>query len=290
MKRLIIFFAGTFLFFSFVTSSVAEIDWNISSDFKTDSTPLDLASSLDGKLIFTLTKGKINIHSNDGKLKGTIEVNPDMDNISVSGLALAGIEAKIYLSSTKSRTVQEISYSFVVQINTKNSPFLGKEDAQVEVVVFSEFQCPHCSRLGPLFEETLANNPETVKIVYKNFPIRGHNNARPAALAALAAHEQGKFWEYHDELYANMPQLGPKKYQEIAETLELDLEKFKKDQTSPEVTKQLERDLQDAKQAGVRGTPTIFINGRKLKDRNIVSVQKLIDAELDRLGKEKNVD
>ena len=87
-----------------------------------------------------------------------------------------------------------------------------------------------------------------------------------------------------------MRQLGPKKYQEIAETLKLDLEKFKKDQTSPEVTKQLERDLQDAKQAGVRGTPTIFINGRKLKDRNIVSVQKLIDAELDRLGKEKNVD
>ena len=286
MKRLIIFFAGTFLFFSFVTSSVAEIDWNISSDFKTDSTPLDLASSLDGKLIFTLTKGKVNIYSNDGKLKGTIEVNPDMDNISVSGLALAGIEAKIYLSSTKSKTVQEISYSFVVQINTKNSPFLGKEDAQVEVVVFSEFQCPHCSRLGPLFEQTLENNPETVKIVYKNFPIRGHNNARPAALAALAAHEQGKFWGYHDELYANMSQLGPKKYQEIAETLELDLEKFKKDQTSPEVTKQLERDLQDAKQAGVRGTPTIFINGRKLKDRNIVSVQKLIDAELDRLGKE----
>ncbi|MCD6389346.1 MAG: thioredoxin domain-containing protein [Desulfobulbaceae bacterium] len=290
MKRLIIFFAGTFLFFSFVTSSVAEIDWNISSDFKTDSTPLDLASSLDGKLIFTLSKGKVHIHSNDGKLKGTIEVNPDMDNISVSGLSLAGIEAKIYLSSTKSRTVQEISYSFVVQINTKNSPFLGKEDAQVEVVVFSEFQCPHCSRLGPLFEETLANNPETVKIVYKNFPIRGHNNAKPAALAALAAHEQGKFWEYHDELYANMRQLGPKKYQEIAETLKLDLEKFKKDQTSPEVKKQLERDLQDAKQAGVRGTPTIFINGRKLKDRNIVSVQKLIDAELDRLGKEKNVD
>ena len=286
MKRLIILFAGTFLFFSFVTSSVAEIDWEISSDFKTDSAPLDMASSLDGKLIFTLSKGKVDIHSNDGKLKGTIEVNPDMDNISVSGLALAGIEAKIYLSSTKSRTVQEISYSFIVQINTKNSPFLGKKDAQVEVVIFSEFQCPHCSRLGPLFEQILENNPETVKIVYKNFPIRGHNNAKPAALAALAAHKQGKFWEYHDELYANMRQLGPEKYQEIAENLKLDLEKFKKDQTAPEVIKQLETDLQDAKLAGVRGTPTIFINGRKLKQRNIVSVQKLIDEELDRLGKE----
>ena len=286
MKRLIILFAGTFLFFSFVTSSVAEIDWEISSDFKTDSAPLDMASSLDGKLIFTLSKGKVDIHSNDGKLKGTIEVNPDMDNISVSGLALAGIEAKIYLSSTKSRTVQEISYSFIVQINTKNSPFLGKKDAQVEVVIFSEFQCPHCSRLGPLFEQILENNPETVKIVYKNFPIRGHNNAKPAALAALAAHKQGKFWEYHDELYTNMRQLGPEKYQEIAENLKLDLEKFKKDQTAPEVIKQLETDLQDAKLAGVRGTPTIFINGRKLKQRNIVSVQKLIDEELDRLGKE----
>ncbi len=286
MKRLIIFLTGTFLFFSFITSSVAEIDWEISSDFKTDSAPLDMASSLDGKLIFTLTKGKVHIHSNDGKLKGTIEVNPDMDNISVSGLALAGIETKIYLSSTKSRTVQEISYAFIVQINTKNSPFLGKEDAQVEIVVFSEFQCPHCSRLGPLFEQILENNPETVKIAYKNFPIRGHNNAKPAAQAALAAHEQGKFWEYHDELYANMHQLSAKKYLEIAENLGLDLEKFKKDQASPAVIKHLQMDLQDAQQAGVRGTPTIFINGRKLKQRNLVSVQKLIDEELERLGKE----
>ena len=287
MKRLIIFFAGTFLFFSIATSSVAdEIDWEVSSDFKTDSAPLDLASSLNGKWIFTLTKGKVHIHSRDGKLKGTIPVNQDMDNISVSGLTLAGIEDKIYLSSKKSRTVQEISYSFIVQINTKNSPFLGKENALVEVVVFSEFQCPHCSRLGPLFEQILENNPETVKIVYKNFPLRGHQNARPAALAALAAHEQGKFWEYHDELYANMRQLGAEKYLEIAEKQELDLEKFKKDQGVAEVIKQLERDLQDAKQAGVRGTPTIFINGRKLKERNIVSAQKLIDEELERLGKE----
>ncbi len=132
----------------------------------------------------------------------------------------------------------------------------------------------------PLLEQVLENNPDTVKIVLKNMPLNFHEFAVPAALAALAAGNQGKFWEYHDELFANASSLTNKTFEEIAKKLELDLEKFKKDINSPEVQQQLAKDLNDAKEAGVTGTPTIFVNGVKLKRRELPAFQKLIDEAL----------
>ena len=125
----------------------------------------------------------------------------------------------------------------------------------------------------------LENNPDTVKIVLKNMPLNFHKFAAPAALAALAAGNQGKFWEYHDELFAS-PKLNNNSFDAIAAKLGLNLEKFKKDSASPAIQQQLAKDLHDAKEAGVTGTPTIFINGVKLKRRDLESFQKLIDEEL----------
>lgn len=131
----------------------------------------------------------------------------------------------------------------------------------------------------PLLEQVLEHNPDTVKIVLKNMPLNFHKLAAPAALAALAAGNQGKYWEYHDELFAT-PKLNKNSFDAIATKLGLDLVKFKKDSVSPAIQQQLAKDLQDAKEAGVTGTPTIFINGVKLKKRDLPSFQKLIDEEL----------
>ena len=111
-------------------------------------------------------------------------------------------------------------------------------------------------------------------------PLNFHEFAVPAALAALAAGKQGKYWEYHDELFANAPNLTKNSFEEIAKKLGLDLEQFKKDVNSPEVQQQLAKDLNDAKEAGVTGTPTIFVNGVKLKRRELPAFQKLIDEAL----------
>ncbi len=268
------------LSFTLAANAAARVDVEISSAFKTTETPLDIASSLDGKLIFVLSTGRVAIYERNGQLKDIIAVAKEMDHISVSGLAMAGLEDKIFLSSGKTGEVQEISYTFVVRIDTTGSPFLGAPEAPVEIVVFSEFQCPHCSRLDSLFEQIIEANPETVKIVHKDFPLRGHQMAMPAAIAAQAAHEQGKFWDYNDELYKNMRKLSPEKFTEIATSLGLDLEKFKKDQTSPTVSQKIAKDQQDAAKAGVRGTPTLFVNGRLIKDRNFISMQKMINEEL----------
>jgi len=132
----------------------------------------------------------------------------------------------------------------------------------------------------PLFEQVLEKYPDSVKVVYKHYPLSNHKQALPAALASVAAAEQGRFWEYHDELFLNQNSLSSEKYLEIAQNLGLDLKKFSLDMMRPSLRKKVEEDVEDAKKAGVPGTPAIFVNGRQLKNRDFSTLSKLIDAEL----------
>jgi protein-disulfide isomerase len=132
----------------------------------------------------------------------------------------------------------------------------------------------------PIFEQVLDKYPNSVKIVFKHLPLAIHEQALPAALASMAAAEQGKFWEYHDELFFNQASLGSEKYLEIAQKLGLDLKKFSLDMMRPSLRKKIEQDVAEAKKAGVTGTPTIFVNGMKLKNRDFAAISKLIDAAL----------
>ncbi len=112
-----------------------------------------------------------------------------------------------------------------------------------------------------------------------------HKQAKPAALAAIAAQNQGKFWQYHDELFLNMKALTPKKFMEIATNLGLDMEQFNKDILDQKSMQKLTKELRDGKMAGVKGTPAIFINGRRVKDRSAGGFQKMIDQELAKTNK-----
>jgi protein-disulfide isomerase len=136
----------------------------------------------------------------------------------------------------------------------------------------------------PLLEQVLENNSDTVKIVLKNMPLGFHKFADPAARAAFAAGNQGKYWEFHDALFAT-PKLSTKSINDIAVLLSLDIAQFTKDMNSPEIRQRLAKDLLDAKGAGVTGTPTIFVNGTKLKSRSLPAFQKLIDDELAKKAK-----
>ncbi|NOQ67054.1 MAG: thioredoxin domain-containing protein [Desulfobacterales bacterium] len=137
----------------------------------------------------------------------------------------------------------------------------------------------------PLFEQVLDKYPDNVKIVFKHYPLAFHNQALPAALASMAAGEQGKFWEYHDELFLHQNSLSSDKYLEIALNMGLDLKMFSLDMMRPSIRKKVEQDISDAKKAGVTGTPTLFVNGRKVKKRAFDAMSKLIDAELAKLQK-----
>jgi protein-disulfide isomerase len=139
----------------------------------------------------------------------------------------------------------------------------------------------------PLLEQVLEKNPKTVKIVFKNFPIRSHKFARKAAVAALAADRQGKFWEFHDELFNNYNRLNEEKIQEIAAKLNLNKAQFEKDRTDPLLLEKVEHDYNEGVEMNVGGVPTVFVNGRKLKNRSRQGFQELIDKELETLKVKK---
>lgn len=126
----------------------------------------------------------------------------------------------------------------------------------------------------------LEKYPKEVKLVEKNFPLQMHTMARPAAAAALAAHSQGRFWPYHYKIFENISSLSDARFLEIAKELGLDIDKFSKDMNSQAVQSLINRDLMEGSQAGVRGTPTIFVNGKQLNDRSLQGFQAMIDAEL----------
>jgi protein-disulfide isomerase len=134
----------------------------------------------------------------------------------------------------------------------------------------------------PVLEQVLEKYPNEVKLVFKNFPIRNHKFAMPAAIAALAAERQGKFWEFHDLLFKDYNRLNEQKIKDIAQQLKLDMEKFEKDRKDPQIRAMINRDLAEGNRAGVRGTPTVFINGRLLRNRGMAGFQELIEKALNK--------
>jgi protein-disulfide isomerase len=122
--------------------------------------------------------------------------------------------------------------------------------------------------------------PENVKLVVKHFPLANHKYAHKAATAALAANVQGKFWEFHNKLFNNYDVINDAKIQDIAKELGIDIEKFNKDMLLPAIKSLIDRDMSNGREIGIRGTPTIFINGKALKNRSLQGIYQVIEAEL----------
>jgi protein-disulfide isomerase len=128
----------------------------------------------------------------------------------------------------------------------------------------------------------LEKYPTEVKLVHKNFPIRSHKFAFKAAVAAMAAGGQGKFWEFHDELYKSYNQLNDKKINEIAKMLQLDETEFRDQQNNPAIVDHIRKDYEEGIQLGIRGIPTVFINGKKIRDRSMNNLEAEIDKALEK--------
>ena len=161
------------------------------------------------------------------------------------------------------------------------SPIKGLADAPVTIVEFSDFQCPFCARSEALVAQALQAYPTQARVVFKHFPLVSiHPQAMPAALAAVAAQRQGKFWEMHEVLFANQRALAPEQIEEYARRIGLDLQRFKADIASDEVKAQVQADIDLARRSGVRGTPTIFVNGKLLQNRTLDGFKELIEPQL----------
>lgn len=132
----------------------------------------------------------------------------------------------------------------------------------------------------PLLEQVLGQYPKEVKVVFKNFPLQNHEFAMQAAIAALAADSQGKFWEFHDLLFKDYNRLNDETVREIAKKLELDEQAFEKKMADPQIVQKIRQDYTDGIAAGVTGTPTLFVNGKLLRNRSVGGFKEIIDKEL----------
>ncbi len=163
-----------------------------------------------------------------------------------------------------------------VKIDIGKSPVKGPASAKITIIEFSDFQCPYCKRGRDTMDEVAKAYPKDVKIAFKHYPLPFHKEAEPAAKAAWAAQQQGKFWEFHDALFNNQDKLGQDFYLATAKELKLDEAKFKADMASEAATKQVREDADIGSKNGIQGTPGFFVNGVAVKGAYPVSHFKTI--------------
>jgi len=150
----------------------------------------------------------------------------------------------------------------VFKVPLEESPSKGPADALVTMVEFTDFQCPFCSRANATVKQIQEDYGNQLRLVVKQHPLPFHPRARPAALASLAAHQQGKFFEYHDKLFANQQSLDDASLETFAKEVGLDVKRWKKDMADPKLGAIVDRDAALAQSLGARGTPGFFVNGR----------------------------
>lgn len=171
-----------------------------------------------------------------------------------------------------------------VEVSMDNDPVLGKKDAPVTIIEFSDYQCPFCGRFYtqtlPLIKSKYIDTGK-VKLIFRDFPLSFHPEAMPAAVAANCAGEQGKYYQYHDKIFDNQATMGGNSYKQWAQELGLNVAQWESCLKDPKQTEEVQKDLRDGTAAGVQGTPAFFINGQLISGAQPFSVfEQIIEAEL----------
>jgi protein-disulfide isomerase len=170
-----------------------------------------------------------------------------------------------------------------VDVDADDDPFLGPRDALITVIEFSDFQCPYCRRVQPALKQLLQEYQGSVKLVFRDFPLRNiHPQAQKASEAAQCAAEQQQFWPYHDKLFA-VSELQPENLKQYAQELGLNTAQFNACLDTGKYAEEVENDLQDGLNAGVNATPSFFVNGQPLSGAVAYEqFKEAVDAAMER--------
>jgi len=170
----------------------------------------------------------------------------------------------------------------VVQVETAGRPERGGgAKAPVTIIEFSDYQCPFCKRAEDVVNQVMKTYGDKVRLVYRDYPLPMHSQARPAAEAAACANAQGKYWDYHAKLFANQSALGEDKLKQYAKDVGLDGAKFDQCLAEKPGKAAIDKDVEDGGKVGVNGTPAFFINGRMLTGAQpFEKFKQVIDEEL----------
>lgn len=259
----------------------AAVYHTVKKRLKLESTPIDIKMSAGGRWLYVLTNdGDLRVYSYLGNFIGKFEVGKSFDQIE-PGTS----DEEVYLKSKKKKTIQVIDVTFRHAIETKNSPFKGRADAPVTIVEYTDFECPYCARLQSMFDELLRLYPNEIKIVYKNYPLSGHPNAGKAAAIAMAAHLKGNFWPIHNRIFENYRSLNDASLTQIRSEFGFDTPEFEKLMYSNDVQEIIRSDIAQGKSIGVKGTPTVFINGEYVRNKSFEGLKQAIDQALAVIGK-----
>ncbi len=163
-------------------------------------------------------------------------------------------------------------------ISVEGSPSRGPDAAPVTIVEFADFECPFCQKIAPALDALWQKRQTSVRFVYKFMPLAMHPHGESSARAAIAAQAQGKFWEMHDKLFANGEHLDDAAILSYATAIGLDLARFRADLQSPATNARIDADRKLGDALNVKGTPTIFINGREYDTK--VDIGDWVDGEI----------
>ena len=181
-------------------------------------------------------------------------------------------------------TYLEAPEPFRSEVSVAGAPVRGNPNAPVTIVEFSDFHCPFCRRAHPVIQQLMTKYGDRVRLVYKDMPLDNlHPNARAAAEAGRCAAEQGKFWEFHDKLFANEPDSSPATLNRLAQEVGINIPPFEACYKERRFKAQVDASSQEGTRLGVTGTPTFFINGRTVTGAlPLESFSKVVDEELKR--------
>ena len=166
----------------------------------------------------------------------------------------------------------------VFSISTKDQPSLGNANAPVTIVAFTDYQCPSCAAMHPTLERLVDEYGNKVRLVTRDFPLSQHTEAFKAAEAAEAARDQGKYWEYIHLLLRNQSTLTVEKLKGYASELALDRTRFDNALDTGKFTESVQLDIEEGMKLGINGTPTIFINGRRVAAKSYEQLKESIDS------------
>ena len=171
-----------------------------------------------------------------------------------------------------------------VDVAIAGAPVRGAADAPVTLVEFSDFECPYCKQANVTVAKLLERYSGKIRLVYRDLPLEKiHPQARGAAEASRCARDGGKFWEYHDALFAQSPKLAPDDLKRYAREVGLDVAKFDACVASGVHSAAVQKDIDEGERLGITGTPVFFVNGRSVKGAQPIEVfARMIDDELTR--------
>lgn len=176
---------------------------------------------------------------------------------------------------------QPLTAEQAAKVAAGDVPAFGPADAKVTLVEFSDFQCPYCSRAASVTSQIKAKYGTKVRFVFRQYPLSFHDNAQVAAEASLEAYKQGKFWEFHDKMFANQNSLDRASLEGYAKELKLDMAKFKGALDTNAHSSQVKADLDLGNEVAVQGTPTLFLNGKRIDNpTDFDQVSRAIDEVL----------